>query len=154
MTHLVDTSVWHRYARSPAVQSTVDDLVSSGHLLTTCPVVVAEYCFSARKPAELEELQADMGLLYLLDSDNLTPRVKSIQSALWSMGLARAAGSSDTLTAAYGLEYNQTIVTCDVDFVHIAEAIEKTGTQPPLRVLHLTDSEQSPATPEAHHPDT
>lgn len=154
MTYLVDTSVWHRYARSPAIQSAVDGLVSSGNLLTTCPVIVAEYCFSARNTAELHELQADMGLLYLLESDNLTPRVKGIQSALWSMGLARAAGSSDTLTAAYGLEYNQTIVTCDVDFVHIAKALEETGTQPPLRVLHLMDSEQSPATPEANHPDT
>ena len=139
MTHLVDTSVWHRYARSPAVQSTVDGLFSSGNLLTTCPVIVAEYCFSARNNAELDELQADMGLLYLLESDDLTPRVKHIQSALWSTGLSRAAGSSDTLTAAYGLEHNQTIVTCDVDFVHIAQALEKTGTQPPLRVIHVTE---------------
>lgn len=140
MTHLIDTSVWHRYARSTAVQSAVDGLVSSGNLLTTCPVVVAEYCFSARNTAELQELQADMGLLYLLESDDLTPRINLIQSALWSTGLARAAGSSDTLTAAYGLEHNQTIVTCDVDFVHIAQALEKVGKKPLLRVMHVLDS--------------
>ena len=139
MTHLVDTSVWHRYARSPAVQSTVDGLVSSGHLLTTCPVVVAEYCFSARNNAELQELQTDMGLLYLLESDNLTPHVTRIQSALWSTGRTRAAGSSDTLTAAYALEHNQTIVTCDIDFVLIADALENAETTPPLRVLHVTE---------------
>ena len=139
MTHLIDTSVWHRYARSPAVQSTVDGLVSSGHLLTTCPVVVAEYCFSARKPAELEELQADMALLYLLESDNLTPHITRIQSAVWSTGRTRAAGSLNTLTAAYALEHNQTIVTCDVDFVHIAHALEEAESTPPLRVLHVTE---------------
>ena len=139
MTHLIDTSVWHRYARSPAVQSTVDGLVSSGHLLTTCPVVVAEYCFSARNNAELQELQTDMGLLYLLESDNITPHVTRIQSALWSTGRTRAAGSSDTLTAAYAVEHNQTIVTCDIDFVHIADALENAETTPPLRVLHVTE---------------
>lgn len=139
MTHLIDTSVWHRYARSPAVQSTVDGLVSSGHLLTTCPVVVAEYCFSAGSSAELDELQADMGLLYQLESDNLTPYITLIQASLWSTGRPRAAGSSDTLTAAYALEHNQTIVTCDIDFVHISQALEQAGEKRPLRVLHVTE---------------
>lgn len=138
MTHLIDTSVWHRYARSPAIQSAVDGLVSSGNLLTTCPVIVAEYCFSARNTAELHELQADMGLLYLLESDNLTPRLGNIQTALWSTGLTRAAGASDTLIAAYALEHNQTIVTCDVDFVHISQALEQREKHP-LRVLQVTE---------------
>ena len=143
MTHLVDTSVWHRYARSPAVQRAVDGLVSSGNLLTTCPVIVAEYCFSARNNVELDRLQADMGLLYLLESDDLTPHVRRIQSALWSTELSRAAGSSGTLTAAYALEHNQTIVTCDVDFVHIAQALEKVGKKSPLRVIHLVERASS-----------
>lgn len=137
MTHLVDTSVWHRYARFPGVRKVVDGLVASGHLLTTCPVIVAEYCFSARNEAELRELHTDMGLMYLLESDDLTPRITLIQSALWSTGRARAAGSSDTLIAAYALEHNQTVVTCDVDFVHIAQALQKARTQPPLRVIHV-----------------
>lgn len=139
MTHLVDTSVWHRYGRSPAVQSAVDGLVSAGNLLTTCPVIVAEYCFNARNTAELQELQTDMGLLYLLESDDLTPHVKSVQAALWSTGRARAAGSSDTLTAAYALEHDQTVVTCDVDFVHIAQALGKAEIQPALQVLHVRE---------------
>ena len=139
MTHLIDTSVWHRYARSPAVQSAVDGLVSSGHLLTTCPVIAAEYCFSARNATELEELQDDMALLYLLESDNLTPLVERIQSALWSTGRARAAGSLDTLTAAYALEHNQIVVTCDVDFVHISQALEQAGEKHPLKALHVTE---------------
>lgn len=147
MTHLIDTGVWHRYARSPAVQSAVDDLVSSGHLLTTCPIIVSEYCFSARNTTELEQLQGDMGLLYLLESDNLTLHIANIQAALWSTGRARAAGSSDTLAAAYALEHNQTIVTCDVDFVHIAQALETAGTHPALRVMHVNDTASSPAKP-------
>jgi len=56
VTHLIDTSVWHRYARSAEVRNEVDRLVSTGALLTTCPVVVAEYCFSARNEAELSEV--------------------------------------------------------------------------------------------------
>lgn len=139
MTHLIDTSVWHRYGRSPAVQTVVDGLVSLGHLLTTCPVIVAEYCFSARNTAELHELQADMALMFRLESDDLTPRVTLVQSALWSNGRARAAGSADTLIAAYALEHNQTVVTCDIDFVHIAQALEEAGTHPPLRVIHLME---------------
>jgi predicted nucleic acid-binding protein len=139
VTHLVDTSVWHRYARSPAIQDAVDGLVSTGHLLTTCPVIVAEYCFSARNTTELRDLQTDMGLLYPLETSNLTPSVRRIQSALWSIGLARAAGASDTLIAAYALEHNQTIVTCDVDFVHIGKALEETGIEPALRVIHVSE---------------
>lgn len=139
MTHLIDTSVWHRYARSAAVRDEVNNLVSAGSLLTTCPVVVAEYCFSARNNAELLELQTDMELLYLLESNDLTSRVTQIQSALWSTGLGRAAGSSDTLIAAYSLHHNQTIVTCDADFVHIARALDTARSERPLRVIHVTE---------------
>ena len=139
MTHLIDTSVWHRYARSAEVRNEVDRLVSTGALLTTCPVVVAEYCFSARNEAELSELQTDMELLYLLESSELNFRVEHIQSALWSTGLIRAAGASGTLIAAYALNHNQTIVTCDVDYVHIARALEASATKRHLRVIHVTE---------------
>ena len=71
MTHLVDTSVWHTYQRSAATRTAIARLIDAGALLTTCPVVVAEYCFSARSATELEELQEDMRLLYCLESESL-----------------------------------------------------------------------------------
>ena len=139
MTHLIDTSVWHRYARSSAVQEVIDRLVSQGALLTTCPVVRAEYCFSARDSSELAELHSDMDLLYLLESSDLTARVQQIQSALWSTGRVRAAGAADTLIAAYALHHRQTIVTCDRDYVHIARALDTSQATESLRVIHVAE---------------
>ena len=137
MTHLVDTSVWHRYGASPAVQQVVDGLVTRGGLLTTCPVVISEYCFSARSASELNELQEDLAMLYLLESDELTPFVRDIQSALWSTGHARAAGSADSLVAAYSLSHNQTVVTLDEDFLHIARALHAVKADKQLRVIRI-----------------
>ncbi len=138
MTHLVDTSVWHAYGRNPLVQEAVDDLAEAGALFTTCPAVVAEYCYSAQTSQQMKVLQADMGLLYLLESESLMPRVLSIQESLWSAGRIRAVGASDTVIAAYSAATSQTLVTCDRDFLHIASA---TNTQPEgskLRVLHIS----------------
>lgn len=67
MTQLLDTSVLHSYARSDNVRKVVDTLVSAGALLTTCPVAVAEYCFSAESPEMLAELQEGMALLCSLE---------------------------------------------------------------------------------------
>jgi predicted nucleic acid-binding protein len=137
VTHLVDTSVWHRYGSSPAVQEVVDGLVSRGGLLTTCPVVISEYCFSARSATELHQLRNDLAMLYLLESDELTPFVRDIQSALWSTGRVRAAGSPDCLIAAYALEHDQTLVTCEEDFLHISRSLTQVGSQKQLRVIHV-----------------
>jgi len=144
VTHLLDTSVLHTYARSERVRDVVDGIVSAGGMLSTCPVVIAEYCFSAQSPEMLKELTADMGLFYLLESDNLTPRIHAIQSALWSCGLVRAAGAQDTLIAAYALEHGHTVVTCDRDFAHISAALEQSGSSEALRVLTITDDETLP----------
>jgi predicted nucleic acid-binding protein len=137
VTHLVDTSVWHQYGRSQEVQRAVDKMVSTGALLTTCPPVVAEYCCSARTASELDDLQGDMALLYTLESDSLLPRVKEIQAALWSTGRVRAAGSQDTLIAAYSLSHDQTLVTLDVDFLHISRAVAESQASQQLRVIRI-----------------
>lgn len=138
MTHLVDTSVWHTYGRNPLVQEVVDSLANAGALFTTCPVVTAEYCFSARTTKELKVFQADMNLLYMIESDSLEPDVETIQDSLWCQGLVRAAGALDTIIAAYALGANQTLVTCDSGFVHIARALGASRTKSRLRVLHIS----------------
>lgn len=86
----------------------------------------------------LSQLQEDMALLYMLESHALTAQVHTIQSALWSSALARGAGASHTLIAAYALEHHQTVVTCDRDFVHISRAIKKAQTNQRLYVLAIT----------------
>jgi predicted nucleic acid-binding protein len=147
VTHLVDTSVWHRYGSSPAVQDVVDGVVSRGGLLTTCPVVVSEYCFSARSATELNQLQDDLAMLYLLESDELTPFVRDIQSALWSTGRARAAGSADSLVAAYAIHHNQTVVTLDEDFLYIARALHSVNADKQLRVIRIQHDGQVASIP-------
>jgi predicted nucleic acid-binding protein len=137
VTHLVDTSVWHTYQRSVATRTAIARLVDAGALLTTCPVVVAEYCFSARSAAELEELQEDMRLLYCLESESLKNGIQAIQTSLWATGFVRAAGSADTMIAVYALEYDQTVVTCDTDFLHIQHALANNKSGKQLRVLHI-----------------
>jgi predicted nucleic acid-binding protein len=137
VTHLVDTSVWHTYQRSAATRRAIARLIDAGALLTTCPVVVAEYCFSARSAAELEDLQEDMRLLYCLESESLGKGIRAIQTSLWATGLVRAAGVADTVIAAYALEHDQTVVTCDTDFLHIRKALASNKHGEALRVLYV-----------------
>jgi len=137
VTHLVDTSVWHQYGRNKAVQQVVQKIVGAGALLTTCPVVITEYCFSARTATELDDLQADMALLYALESNSLTGRVNEIQTALWSTGRVRAAGSLDCVIAGYALEHDQILLTCDEDFLHISKALTQMKAEKQLRVIHV-----------------
>jgi predicted nucleic acid-binding protein len=137
VTHLVDTSVWHAYARNPRIQEVIDYLAQAGALFTTCPAVIAEYCYSAQTPQDMETLQDDMDMLYLIESDTLRPHIRDIQQPLWSGGLLRAAGASGTLIAAYATAASQTLVTCDRDFLHIAHAGQKDSRSSTLRVLHI-----------------
>lgn len=140
MSHLVDTSVWHKYQRFPAVKQIVDDFDADGAVLTTCPTVIAEYCFSATNATSLQEFQSRISLLRTIESANLAHAVRTIQMALWSQGLVRAAGAIDTLTAAYALESDQTLVTCDADHLHISRALGRFATRERLRVLYIAEN--------------
>lgn len=140
MTHLVDTSVWHNVARYPQVESALLQIEDAGAVFSTCPPVIAEYCFSARDVFELNRLQSYLADFYQLDEQPLTAAITDIQKALWTHGLARAAGAIDTEIAAYALEADHEIVTCDLDFVHISRALKLGPSRDQLRVTLISEN--------------
>ena len=140
MTHLVDTSVWHKYGRFSGVASAVDALDQAGAIFSTCPLVVAEYCFSARNVSELAAMQNEMAQFYQLDERALTQTVQRIQMALVRRNLYRAVGASDVVIAAYAMSAEQVLVTCDRDFLHIAWAMQHTRRLGRLHVTHIDEA--------------
>lgn len=139
MTHLIDTSVWHKFASHAAVRSTINQLNTAGALFTTCAPVIAEYCFSARNAEELSEMQAEMALLMELSPQEMSVTAMQLQSALWRAGRMRAAGAIDTLIAAYAIVNRQVIVTCDTGFVHIARALQTDHSEHTLSVVYIRE---------------
>ena len=139
MTHLVDTSVWHKYGRYPAVAGVINQLDRGGAIFSTCPPVIAEYCFSAQNVFELTAMQDEMAQFYQLDGLPLTSAIQRIQNALTKRGLHRAAGASDTVVAAYAIAAEQVLVTCDSDFLHIASALKKSRNLGRLPVIHISE---------------
>ena len=61
---------------------------------------------------------------YLVDNSVWARLVLSIQSALWSSGLVRAAGPLDILIAGYAIANDATVLTADQDFGYIATVID------------------------------
>ena len=140
MTHLIDTSVWHKASRFSGIADALRSLDDDGAVFSTCPAIIAEYCFSARSARELEMMQADLSQFYLLDKSEMGDRVRTIQRSLWRHGRARAAGAVDTLIAAYALAHKQTIVTCDKGFLHISTALKRGRKTDRLHVLLLAET--------------
>lgn len=138
MTHLVDTSVWHKYGRYPAVAAVIDQLDQGGAVFSTCPAVIAEYCFSAQNVFELKAMQEELAQFYQLDGYPLTAAIHRIQLALTKRGLHRAVGASDTAIAAYALAADQILVTCDSDILHIGAALKRSRGLGRLPVIHIS----------------
>lgn len=142
MTHLVDTSVWHKVGNYPRVRDAVDALYEGGAIFSTCAPVIAEYSFSARSSGELSEMLDDLNLLYQLDGLSVSQQVHVIQRALWSGGRMRAAGALDVVIAAHAIAADQELVTCDIDFLHIAQALNGAELNEQLRVIHISEQGQ------------
>lgn len=143
MTHLLDTSVLHKYPHFVGVAKAVNQLNENGAVFSTCPPVIAEFCFSAQTPEQLAQFQSKMRSLLLLESGALAPLVELAQKAMWAQGLVRAAGAIDTITAAYAMHARHTLVTCDTDHVHIARAVQKHATRAQLKVIYLSEGGKS-----------
>lgn len=140
MTHLVDTSVWQKITRYPQVESSLLEIEEAGAVFSTCPPVVAEYCFSARDVFELNTLQGFVMDFYQLDEKPLTHAVAQIQKSLWKHGFVRAAGAIDTEIAAYALDADHEVVTCDLDYVHISRALKLSRSRLKLRVSYISET--------------
>lgn len=139
MTHLLDTSVFHKYPHFDGVARAINLLNENGAVFSTCPPVIAEFCFSAQNSAQLAQYQEKIRSLLLVESDALAPLVELTQKALWAQGHVRAAGAIDTITAAYAMHARHTLVTCDTDHVHIARALQKFATRKKLRVVYVAE---------------
>lgn len=122
MRLLIDNSVWARLATDPPVVEALTialDAASPDDVLV-CPPIVAEIGFSARTAAEHRALMDQLSAFADCPVHPSSQAVLELQNSLWSAGLLRAAGSADTLIAAYAIANGATLLHYDRDFEHLA----------------------------------
>jgi predicted nucleic acid-binding protein len=120
---LIDTSAAARM-RVDAVADRLEPLITGG-LVATCAVLDAEALYSARSPAEYEQVWADRrdAYEYLPTDDGHWQRAFDAQRALARTGRHRAVGIADLLTAVLAAEHRMTLVHYDADFEIAAEVL-------------------------------
>jgi len=121
---LIDTSAAARM-RSAAVSERLEPLITGG-LVATCATLDAEALYSARSPAEYEQLRADRrdAYEYLPTDDGHWQRAFDAQRSLARTGRHRAVGIADLLTAVMAVEHEMTVVHYDSDFEIAAEVLD------------------------------
>ena len=121
---LIDTSAAARM-RLAAVAGRLEPLITGG-LVATCVTLDAEALYSARSPAEYEQVRADrrQAYEYLPTGDGHWQRAFDTQRLLAQTGRHRAVGITDLLTAVLAAEHEGTIVHYDADFEMAAEVLE------------------------------
>jgi len=128
---IVDNSVWSRLSTSPVVVAAfkaVANLYSPSNLLL-CPPVAAEFGFSAPSGPDHTRLMEELAAFPECELAPNSRDVLDIQNRLWNSGLLRAAGSTNTLIAAYALKNEAIILHYDQDFEHIAKVMPELKTQ-------------------------
>jgi predicted nucleic acid-binding protein len=120
---LIDTSAAARM-RLTAVAERLEPLVAGG-LVATCATLDAEALWSARSPAEYEQLRADRreAYEYLATDDRHWQRAFDAQRTLARSGRHRAVGIADLLTAVLAAEHRLTVIHYDADFEIAAEVL-------------------------------
>jgi predicted nucleic acid-binding protein len=120
---LIDTSAAARM-RLPSVAHRLAPLIEAG-LVATCATLDAEALYSARSPAEYEQLRADRRAAYeyLPTDDGHWQRAFSVQRELARSGRHRAVGIADLLTAVLAMEHRLTLVHYDTDFETLASIV-------------------------------
>jgi predicted nucleic acid-binding protein len=123
--YLVDQSVIAR-ERHESVAQRVQPLFMAG-MLATCAIVELEVLYSARSPAEYEQLRADRLRAYTLRAytwipldDDVHLRALDVQRRLARSNKHRTVRLSDLLLAA-AEAYELTVLHYDRDFDRIAE---------------------------------
>lgn len=103
--------------RHPDVVRRVRPLIESGVVATTA-LLDAEALYSARGPAEYEQLWADRRVAYeyLPTSDEHWQTALGAQRALARVGQHRSVGIADLLTATIAAAHQLTVVHYDADF--------------------------------------
>ena len=108
----------------PSVAQRLAPLIEAG-LVATCATLDAEALYSARSPAEHEQLRADRRAAYeyLPIDDEHWQRAFSVQRELARTGRHRAVGIADLLTAVLAIEHRLTLVHYDTDFETLASVV-------------------------------
>jgi predicted nucleic acid-binding protein len=114
--YLIDTSAAARM-RNPAVSRRLRPLIEGGVVATTASLD-AEALYSARGPAEYEQLWADRRIAYeyLPTNDEHWQTALGAQRTLATTGQHRAVGVADLLTATLAATHQLTVVHYDADF--------------------------------------
>ena len=122
--YLIDTSAAARM-RNPAVAAQLVPLIEAA-VVATCATLDAEALYSARSPAEYEQLRADRRAAYeYLPTDDVHwQRAFDAQRELARTGRHRAVGIADLLTAVIAAEHGLTLIHYDADFDTAAEVLD------------------------------
>ena len=121
---LIDTSAAARM-RLPVVADRLEPLITGG-LVATCAALDAEALYSARSPAEYEQVRSDRrdAYEYLPTDDVHWQRAFDAQRSLALTGRHRAVGIADLLTAVLAAEHGSTVLHYDSDFDIAAEVLD------------------------------
>jgi predicted nucleic acid-binding protein len=120
---LIDTSAAARM-QSPLVAERLVPLIQGG-LVATCATLDAEALFSARTPAEYEQVRDDRRIAYeyLPTDDQHWRQAFDAQRELARSGRHRAVGMPDLLTAVLATQHKLTVIHYDADFTTAAEVL-------------------------------
>lgn len=107
------------------VADRLEPLITGG-LVATCATLDAEALYSARSPAEYEQVRADRreAYEYLPTDDGHWQRAFDAQGSLAATGRHRAVGIVDLLTAVLAAEHRLAIVHYDSNFEIAAEVLD------------------------------
>ena len=122
--YLIDTSAAARM-HHPDVAAQLGPMIRAG-VVATCATLDAEAFYSARSPAEYEQLRGDRRAAYeyLPSEDTHWQRAFDAQRDLARTGRHRAIGIADLLTAVLAAEHDLVLVHYDADFDIAADVID------------------------------
>ena len=122
---LIDNSVWSRLSTAPAVVTAFESLITENRpsSILICPPIVAEYGYSARNGRDHDSLVKQLRAFTECPEAPTSSQALEIQNRLWNSGLLRAAGSLDTVIAAYAVVNDATVVHYDRDYEIIASVV-------------------------------
>jgi hypothetical protein len=121
--YLIDTSAAARMI-NPLVRDRLAPLITGG-VIATCASLDAEVLYSARSPADYEQIRADRQAAYeyLSTDDEHWQQAFAAQRELARTGRHRAVGIADLLTAVLAVEHRLTLIHYDADFVTAADVL-------------------------------
>ncbi|POX84211.1 VapC toxin family PIN domain ribonuclease [Mycobacterium kansasii] len=121
--HLIDTSAAARMTH-PEVAARLAPLIEAGLVATTAQLD-AEALYSARNPADYEQLWSDRRAAYeyLPTNDEHWQTALGAQRKLASTGRHRAVGMADLLIATLAADHDMTLIHYDADFEIAAEVL-------------------------------